>query len=462
MSEIDFVLSGASGENFAEWDYDRQCEDEITFAPGQPSFIEQKNLVQRPLSQRISYNADQKFTYSLIDNMIQVKSFSKSFREDKSEFWSSKRLKTGIGSLGFLVGGVASFPMSLPWLGAGLIAASFFGFYRTYQAHNQVGNWRKDIPQMVANQRKEAFDSGLLSAYKRDEMGARNQPSLFSKVLSGTELCGLYIEYLDQYQKDLAQGKDSGEKIKLLEKAAKEGPLTEKLMSYARLHPNFSALLTLYAQEHAQFAKVFGEVEQLREDKIKQIQKDAYHNISSVESSKAAALAVAYTTYNLYQRNAEAKLKDKLDSFPSSPNYDSYRQDAIKEFHDGMSQAKSIRDTSIQLISLPFDSRIESIRQERNNCIKEIRMNFNAHLLPLFSHLAALHKEAYQVAIGAQAPRQVYNTAAYYPQFPSFPQMQPVPSAPSMDEILRERQQNYNPQIFREMLEIYHSEAAKA
>ncbi len=86
MSEIDFALLGPSGEHFAEWDYDRQCEDEITFAPSQPSFIEQKNFVQHPLNQRITYNVNEKFTFSLVDNLIQVKNFSKSFREVKADF----------------------------------------------------------------------------------------------------------------------------------------------------------------------------------------------------------------------------------------------------------------------------------------------------------------------------------------------------------------------------------------
>ena len=86
MSEIDFALSGPSGEDFVEWDYDRQCEDKITFAPGQPAFIEQKNFVQRPLNQRITYKANEKFTVSVVDNLIQVKSFSNSFREVKGDF----------------------------------------------------------------------------------------------------------------------------------------------------------------------------------------------------------------------------------------------------------------------------------------------------------------------------------------------------------------------------------------
>jgi len=48
MSDIDFAISGSSGEHLLEWDYERQCEDEISFAPKEPSYIEQKKSRAAP------------------------------------------------------------------------------------------------------------------------------------------------------------------------------------------------------------------------------------------------------------------------------------------------------------------------------------------------------------------------------------------------------------------------------
>ncbi|MCB1109670.1 MAG: hypothetical protein KDK64_01705, partial [Chlamydiia bacterium] len=391
----------------------------------------------------------------------QIKSFSKSFREDKTDFWKSKRLHFGLGSGAVLVGSVVGTPFIGFFAVAG-VAAGVFGFYRTYQAHQQVGLWQKDLPQAVALQRKEAFDTGLLTVFKQDELGAKGQPALFSKVLSSVELNGLYLDYLDAFQKDMQKAHQARQKIELLGHAAKYSPLTEGMMNYVRLHPHYGGLLSLYLQENTKFVKTFNTVESLTQDKIEEVKKRAAENISSVEKSKSAALAVAYTTYTLYQRNAERKLNETLASYPVGPQYEQYRVAAQQDYERGLEQARDIRDTSIRLIAFPFNSRIETLRQERDDYIKEIRMNSDAHLLPLFSHVAALHKEAHLVATGAQAPRQAFNPAALYPQFPSFPEMQPVPSAPPMEEVLKQERERYDSRVFDEMLSLYRQEAVSA
>jgi len=465
MSEIDFALSGPSGEHFADWDYDRQCEDEITFAPGQPSFIEQKNLAQRPLNQRITYNANEKFTFSLVDNLIQVKSFSKSFREVKADFWQSKRLTTGIITLigTPTLGSLAAFgglsPLASGAVAVSAVALLIFGAYRTYQAHQQVGLWQKNLPEAVAMQRKEAFDTGLLSIYIKDDLGAKSQPALFSKVLSTVELNGLYLEYLNAVQKEMVGAHSVKGKIALLESAAKYSPLDEKMMNFARLHPHYGVPLTLYHQEHAKFVKTYNMVENMVSDKIEDVKQKAQENIDSVSQSKQAALAVAYTTYALYKRNAESKRDEKLQSYPLGAQYDHYRQTAQNEYRTTIEQAQSIRDTSVRLISLPFDARIDTIRGERDDYIKDIRRNRDAHLLPLFNHISNLHREAHLVATGAQPPRQYFDPAGLYPHFPTY-EMQPVPSAPSLEEVLRNERQGYDARVFDEILGIYQREAA--
>jgi len=461
MSDIDFAISGPSGDHILEWDFERQCEDEISFAPKEPSYIEQKNLAQRPLKERIVFNADQKFTYSLVDNLIQTKSFSKSFRYDKVDFWKSKRLYFGLGSGAVLIGSGIGVPLLGVFAVAG-VAASFFGFYRMYQAHLQIGLWEKDLPKAVALQRKEAFDTGLLTIFKQDELGAKGQVALFSKVLSSVELNGLYLDFLDALQKDMQKAHQSRQKIELLALSAKYSPLTEGMMNYVRLAPHYGALLSIYLQEHTKFVKTFNTVKSLTEDKIKELKSKASENISSEENSKSAALSVAYTTYNLYQKNAERKLDETLASYPLGPQYDQVRKAAREEYRREIGQAQDICDTSVRLISFPFNTRIETLRKERDDYIKEIQMNSNAHLLPLFSHIAALHKEAYLVATGGQAPRQSFNPAAFYPQFPTFPEMQPVPSAPPMEEVLRQEREKYDSTVFDEMLRIYHHQAVSA
>ena len=128
----------------------------------------------------------------------------------KAGFWESKRLTTGLttlvgtptlGSLA-VFGGLSSLVSGA--LGAGAVALLIFGAYRTYQAHQQMGLWQKNLPEAVATQRKEAFDTGLLSIYIKDALGAKSQPALFSRVLSTVELNGLYLEYLDAMQKEMA------------------------------------------------------------------------------------------------------------------------------------------------------------------------------------------------------------------------------------------------------------------
>ncbi len=464
MSEIDFAFSGPSGDHFSEWDYDRQCEDEITFAPGQPSFVEQKNLVQRSLNQRVTYNANEKFTFFLVDNLIQVKSFSKSFREVKADFWQSKRLTTGLTTFVATptLGALAAFggfpPLAAGALGVGAVAFLIFGACRMCQAHRQVGLWQKNLPEAVAMQRKEAFDTGLLSIYIKDELGAKSQPALFSKVLSTVELNGLYLEYLDALQKEMAGAHNVKSKIALLESVTKNSPLCEKMMNFVRLHPHYGVPLTLYHQEHAKFIKTFNMVENMVGDKVEDVKQKAQENIDSVFQSKQVALSVAYTTYALYKKNAESILDQKMQSYPLGVQYDHYRQTAQNEYRTAIEQAQSIRDTSVRLISFPFDARIDSIRGERDDYIKDIRRNRDAHLLPLFDYISNLHKEAHLVATGAQAPRQYFDSAGLNPQFPTY-EMQPIPSAPPLEEILRNERQGYDARVFDEILGIYQREA---
>ena len=135
-------------------------------------------------------------------------------------------------------------------------------------------------------------------------------------------------------------------------------------------------------------------------DKIEDVKQKAQENIDSAFQSKETAFAVANTTYTLYKRNAESKLDKKLESYPLGAQYDHYRQTAQNEYKTTIEQAQLIRNTSVRLISLPFDARVSTIRGERNDYIKDIKRNRDAYLLPLFNHISNLHKEAHLVATG--------------------------------------------------------------
>lgn len=458
----DFAISGPSCEALTEWNFDMQCADEISLQTQHTPFDDQKSLARRPLRERIIENISAPFSLAVVDNVVHVKSFSKSYREEKVNFWKGMRnvsiLTAGAGGVAVLVAFLTQPLFSIIGLPIAIL-----GTYRYAQAQSQLTQWSKNLPEAIANQRTEGFSQGIHHMFKQDDIEAKQYLTLFSKVMTQEELNGLYLSYLDKYQELMDTGETSGSKperkLELLRDAASNSPLCKKLIEYAKLPSGTKELLMPYSQEHSRFTKAFHSVESIINEKKSEVEKKAKADIESIKQSKSQALTIAYTTYNLYKEREDKKLEEKLKELPSNNPNDNYTLSAKKAHKDALKEAKAIRDATITALSVPFDVQIAKIKQERDGYLKQLEQNRNTYLLPIFSQLSKLHQEAHLVVTGVKEPRDL-KTNSYTPQLPTFAPQYQTPQAPSIEALLNSERDRYNSRTLDEMLSLYRREAA--
>ena len=103
MSALAFISSGAAGDSFEEWDYDRCNEDEVRLGGRESSFEVQQGLAQLPLHQRVAWTEHGHLKFSKVDNLVQVTEFAEPYKQEGVAFWKGKQFEaiafTGLSAL---------------------------------------------------------------------------------------------------------------------------------------------------------------------------------------------------------------------------------------------------------------------------------------------------------------------------------------------------------------------------
>lgn len=199
MSTIEFVTTGVLGEGFRDYDFDQPGVLEISKDEDKSSSDSQW-IQNQSLSERIVEIHEGNHTTHVIDKVIRVRTLSKEQIAPKVDFWSSKRIATGVAAAACLV-------VSGKFIPALLIAIPLF--YRTFQAHRQINLWTQNHSEEIANKRSSAFEKGfahimavdtknpvdhLTSIYKMGKTDAS-----YTSVLTSNELRNLYQQYFESF-----------------------------------------------------------------------------------------------------------------------------------------------------------------------------------------------------------------------------------------------------------------------
>lgn len=440
MSGMDFALEGPSGESFAEWEYTEARDEEVSFDERHPTFAESHSMINRSLRERVIQNHSETHTFSLVDNVVRVQTLNAEKRAEKADFWKHRQaemMSMGIaglaGTLAAALFGVTASSFAIGWviLGVGSLAASILGFVRMSQASHQVDQWNIDLPVAVANQRKVAFEEGLVSIMHQDE-SSRGLPIRFAAILTATELQGLYHQFFGALVEEFGRCVSSQDQIALIERVASYSPLAQHVTSYAKVFPEALYRMDWYIQEHYKFTEAYNTIEGRRREQEENVCDLAEEKIAEVNRQEKQALSIIEETYLTYKEEADLERAHALSLAVGEHRLAEIEQD----YQSKVDQAGLLRDIATSAIRQPYTSQRESIVRERDTCLHNIRVDRDTQLLPFFNYLRQLHIDAYRTYMG-QGP-------AMYPQLGDPRQMywfeqpvftQPAPSAPQIGTV---------------------------
>jgi len=457
MDGIDFAVGGPEG--FEAYDYIQASEEEISFFPQEPSYDASVTTAMKSLGERVQQNHTHTHTLSTIDNVVKVKTLNAQVRAQKVDFWKSRRAEMwtlggagliGVIGAGFLMG---SSPAVAGILGICSLACSILGFYRGSQASSQITNWSLDVPVAIANQRKVAFEEGLIHVMRQDESD-RAHPVLYSTIMTTTELQGLYNVYFHNLARAFERGGDVKEQLSVIKQVAVNGPLCPHVYAYAKLHPHYVQQLTFYINEHDKFVHAYDSIEKRRIEQEKQVKNSAYEQICGIEKQKDAALFVVNETYNEYKKQIETERSEALFALAGDKEREGV---VLREFDQKLSDARQLRDLGRAAISYPFDVQRQNVEKERDGYINQIRRDRDAQLLPFYSHLSLLHTNAYRALIGK--PPSAYPTLSdpYTLSFHPPVFTMPAPSAPPFEAAFGgvRDQHRVNDRVYDEFMNVF-------
>lgn len=478
MSVVDLISGGSEGEAFEQWDYDRCNQDEIRFSSVEPSFITQQHLSQLPLHQRVAWSEHGHLKISIVDNLVQVTGFSQSYRKEGANFWRTKQIQVlafgvGLAAVGGLgaVGAISFLPAVVGHVAATICGLSglIFGLaggIGAVDAQKQIMLWERDLAEVVARQRQEAFNTGLISIYVKDSVKTGKHDVPYASILSGTELGELYYNYFSELNSQMAQAYNANRCLEVLENVAEYSPLNFDILSYAQVDDEMFKLLTPYCQEHAKFEHTFALVEDMVSNRIADVKREALVQVNAIACTKQLALDEVHRTYRLYQEEAKRVRNEQLAAYPPEAEYAQGFDrgqviDAIhRDYEAQVAQAKAIRDAGIRLTSAPYDLQISDIWRSYSAYVEEIKRNRDEQLLPLFTHVADLHQEAYSVITGAQPARVNFEHYEFRPAFPVY-HSQPLYASPQrFVDVMAAERAHYDSRVFDQMLRIYSSQSA--
>ncbi|CCB89360.1 hypothetical protein [Simkania negevensis] len=432
MEGIDFALGGVGA--FEGYNFEDSSEVEISFFDREPAYDAQVTQAMKNMQERVLQNHTQKHTLSTIDNVVKVKTLNAQVRQDKINFWQSRRAEmftlggaSVIGLIGSAFLAASSGGILAGVLGVTSLVGSILGFYRGYQASNQMSQWSLDLPVAIATQRRLAFEEGLLHAMRLDATG-KAHPCPFSSIMTSTEMQGMYNVYFHNLARSFERGGDVKEQLAIIQQVAVDGPLCPHVYGYAKLHPHHVTQLQFYIGEHDKFVNAFASIEKRRLDQEKQVKDKAHDQICTIEKHKNAALAVVNATYTSYKDQVDKEKSEAL--FGLSPEEIKV---VSREFDQKLADARQLRDLGAAAISYPFQVQCEGVEKERDQYLTQIRYDRDAQLLPFYNHLRLLHTNAYRALIGQ--PPSAYPTLSdpYNLSFQPPVFTMPQPSAPSYE-----------------------------
>lgn len=468
MSGADFAISGSSGESFECWEYAQANEEEVSFEREVP-FASSQNMASRSLQERVIQNHTQTHTYSLIDNVVRVKTLSDQSRAEKANFWKSRQTEMlGLGTVG--LGGVATallFGVSAVspafWvvLGVSSLATSVLGFVRASQASSQVNDWQLDLPVAIAVQRKLSFEEGLISIMMSDDRGS-SHPRNYSELLTTTELQGLYQGYFFNLAQAFERGGDAKNQLQLIAEVATHSPLSPQVFNYGKIFPHHLQNLAFYINESDKFVKAFNTIEKRRVEQENHVYSVANQQIATINDQEEAALAVVEATFQAYKARADIHLEEALNGFIEGMSDEEYQSQVRADYEADIRGARQLRDLGKAGVSYPFEARRDNVRGQRDGFIREIRNDRDTALLPFFNHVRLLHINAYRTLIGQ--PPSAYPTLSnpynlsFQPPVFSYPQ----PSAPSYEAVFGgiQDQHHVDSRVYNEFMRAYREQQA--
>jgi len=461
MEITEFAVGGT--EAFEGYNYEDASEVEISFFDREPSYDAQVTQAMKNMQERVLQNHTQRHTLSTIDNVVKVKTLNVQERANRVDFWKSRRAEMftlgGAGVLGlfgtaFLAASGAGIFAGI--LGAVSLASSVLGFYRGSQASNQMSLWSLDLPVAIANQRKVAFEEGLLHAMKLDGTG-KAHPCEYARIMTSTEMQGLYNVYFHNLARLFESGGDAKQQLAIIQQVAVDGPLCPHVYAYAKLHPQYVNNLSFYINEHDKFVNAFASIEKRRLEQEKQVKDTAYDKICLIQKQENAALAVVNDTYNSYKEGVEKERTEAL--FGLAPEE---RNAISREFDKQIAEARQLRDLGRAAISYPFQLQRETVEKERDQYLRQIRYDRDAQLLPFYSHLRLLHTNAYRALIGQ--PPSAYPTLSdpYNLSFQPPVFTMPQPSAPSYEATFGGFRDQVDNRVYDEFMRVYRQQHQQA
>jgi len=440
MSASEFAVSGP--EVYDIMDYAQANDESVAFAEMYPTYASACVLSTQDLSARITRNTDDKHTFALVDNVVRVRTLNREARQMRVSFWHERHVEmqkaegVGVcGMIGSLILGATYLPPLAIFTGAVSLALTGLAYYRSGQACKQMELWSRDLAEVVAKQRTEALDKGLLSIYRHDVKKEREAPLRYGSILTPVELCGLHNAYFDQVMQDFSYKSQPKDKIAFVHFLARYSPLTRHLTDYGRVDPLTLERISFYRKEFERFLGAYDSIEERRSLQIKLIKEQANRKISEINGQEDAALSALRATYSAYVRSAREEKEASLAKLPFAGEE---ARDAIERtYTEKVNQAKEIYRLAKNGISYPFESMKDRVVEEKRARIFEVDKERDLQILPLYGHMKTLHEQA-RIAYVAEVPSiyptflDPYELSFTPPQFDTF-----TPSAPSYEEVFK-------------------------
>ncbi|NGX50924.1 MAG: hypothetical protein K1060chlam2_00776 [Chlamydiae bacterium] len=382
-----------------------EVSDEMDFSliePAEVSLIESGQTypdscyqVSRALNDRIIETNFGNRSIYIIDNAVKVFDQSKMSRQEKVQFWKSRRLKAsivlGIGAFGAVALGVLA--IAIPILGVGAALSGVFAAYCLWKVvltNSQVTNWRKDLPKAIADQRKEVFERGFLIAMSKGE------PKPYSVILNQVELQGLYYDYFTKFVGELQQAVTSKNKVALMERSTSEGPLSRSALKVAKLSEwqfnkikgdilNFNSLVS-------NIKRIIGSSSAQQSDLTREIKE----RIRDINREKSAALLPDQQAFKEAKRRLDLQRLDALRHAPRRVSLQAYRNSVEADYRKALKELEINFNFSKENISRPFDNRIKQEKDLLERFVKNINKYKIEQLLPFFNPLMGIQHNALQ------------------------------------------------------------------
>lgn len=441
MSGVDFLIGSEVGDVTTDYEYSEANVLEVIRKEKEPSFEEFQRIQNKNLSERISKVDHGIYTYSTIDKVVQVKTFSDTIIKQKVDFWNNRRINNRnralLGGVIAIAGLFFAATISPPFGGILGIAGSFYSFYalaRMGRASSEVEAWKQNHVQGIAEQRRKALELGLIFIYKQDTAGI-SRPQEYQKILSKNELQGLYNRYFHQFKDRLEATHDDKTKLTLLSEATRYSPLASHIYRYALTFQEKIDQMEEIRVRYNNFLRAYNSVDSRIQTEINRVKESFKIPVEMVQEEKKELLKPVEARYAAEKERLLNLKTSKLEgSPPIGVEIPDYHRQVEREFSERYKAAEqTYKNEEKEALKRP-NEKLQEIEAKKKEVLARIHSDRTSQLLPLFPYVQALHQEAYKLYKG-----EVFNLIhlhrdpeTVFPTYPSRYGPAPRPSAPPL------------------------------